>query len=127
MAKPGLEVKGINELIKKINKRAEELDKVTSKVADFPPIVMGARKVQRDAKMNLKRQRAVDTGALWNSVAVKHESDTSYIGSHMHYAPHIEFGTRNMSARPYLRPALKSNKKAIINAFKKYIEEFYKK
>jgi len=30
------------------------------------------------------------------------------VGSNVEYAPHVELGTKNMAARPYLRPALES-------------------
>jgi len=50
------------------------------------------------------------TGTLQKSIAheVKREGDQviARIGSKVPYAPHLEFGTRKMAARPYLRPSL---------------------
>lgn len=39
------------------------------------------------------------------------------IGTNVEYAPHIEFGTSKMAARPYLRPALHEH----LNEYKKMI------
>jgi HK97 gp10 family phage protein len=34
------------------------------------------------------------------------EEVTAHVGTAVHYAPYLEFGTRYMEAQPYLRPAL---------------------
>ncbi len=39
--------------------------------------------------------------------------NTANIGTGVHYAPHVEYGTRKMSARPFLEPALQQNRQAI--------------
>lgn len=90
-----------------------------------------------EAKMNLTKQQAVDTGALRNSIThkVKEENKggTCHIGTNMEYAPYIEFGTgihysggrrtswtfkdnkgewhmtNGQRARPYLKPAIADN------------------
>lgn len=65
-----------------------------------------ALKCQRTAK----RLCPVDTGRLRASIAWRLERDAeglaAVIGTNTHYAAYIEFGTRNMRAQPYLRPAL---------------------
>jgi HK97 gp10 family phage protein len=49
----------------------------------------------------------VDTGNLRDSIKILEErKDEIDIGSEADYANFIEFGTRNMVAQPYLRPAL---------------------
>jgi len=54
-----------------------------------------------------------DTGRLVSSVAVeKHEGDV-YVGSGLEYAPYLEFGTVNMTQRPWLNPALEQNRRRI--------------
>lgn len=54
-----------------------------------------------------KRKCPVDTGRLRNSIT--HTVDggalEAYIGTNVEYAPHVELGTRNMDAQPFLRPA----------------------
>ena len=39
------------------------------------------------------------------------------VGTDVPYAPHVEFGTSRMPARPYLRPALAENKGAMVKEF----------
>ena len=48
----------------------------------------------------------VQTGNLKNSIQTWREGPGLYaVGTHVEYAPYVEFGTRHMAARPYLRPA----------------------
>lgn len=54
-----------------------------------------------------------DTGRLVSSVAVEVRDNDVYVGSGLSYAPHLEFGTKNMTERPWLNPALESNRKRI--------------
>jgi len=65
-----------------------------------------AIKVERAAK----RLAPVDTGRLRSSVTHELGSDeqglVARIGTNVDYAPHLEYGTRRMRARPFLRPAL---------------------
>lgn len=70
---------------------------------------------------------ASDTGYLANSIS--HEvivdnkgtskSYTAIVSASAEYAIHLEFGTVNMGARPFLHPALKENSKKIIGYFRK--------
>lgn len=63
-------------------------------------------RVQRRAK----QLAPVDTGRLRSSIAYELGREgldlVAKIGTNVHYAPHLEFGTSRMRARPYLRPAL---------------------
>ena len=45
---------------------------------------------------------------------------TLHIGTNIEYAPYCEYGTKNMGAQPFLRPAFDRNKK---NAQKIYADE----
>lgn len=54
-----------------------------------------------------------DTGRLVNSVAVEVRDEDVYVGSGLEYAPHLEFGTKNMTQRPWLNPALEQNRNRI--------------
>jgi len=54
-----------------------------------------------------------DTGRLVNSIQVEVKQNDVYVGSSLGYAPDLEFGTSKMAARPWLNPALESNKDKI--------------
>lgn len=63
-----------------------------------------ALKVEREAK----RRCPVRTGRLRASIHHgRIEENVYFVGSPVVYAPFVEFGTRRMSAKPYLRPAVK--------------------
>lgn len=57
---------------------------------------------------------AVDTTNLRNSISHEEDSDTTYIGTNVEYAPYVEFGTRKY---PHERPFLR-------NAIRDHIEEY---
>ena len=40
--------------------------------------------------------------------------DQAVVGSRIKYAPYVEYGTKKMKARPYLRPALDVNRKRLV-------------
>lgn len=55
-----------------------------------------------------KKLCPVRTGRLRASIhAGKERENVHYVGTNVHYAPYVEFGTRKMTAKPYLRPAVK--------------------
>lgn len=79
----------------------------------------GVKTVQREvmrATLNIhagaKKRCPVDTGRLRNSIAFRIEEGgfAGVVGTNVHYAPHVEFGTRRMRARPYLLPALEEER-----------------
>lgn len=48
----------------------------------------------------------VDTGTLKNSIQTEHlEIAKAAIAPHTEYSAFVEYGTRKMKARPYMRPA----------------------
>jgi HK97 gp10 family phage protein len=55
----------------------------------------------------------VDTGNLKGSITYRVGFDHAKVGTNVDYAPYLEYGTVKMSAQPYLRPGLDSNKSAI--------------
>lgn len=62
-----------------------------------------------------KEKAPVRTGNLRRSIhsAIVESSAThaaAMVGTDVEYAPYLEYGTRRMSARPYLRPALDERK-----------------
>lgn len=66
--------------------------------------------VQADAK----RQVPVDTGNLRGSISRQIKGNTAIVGSNVEYAEHVEYGTRHMQSRPYMRPAIDNNRKDLI-------------
>lgn len=48
---------------------------------------------------------------------------TFILGAYAHYAGFVEFGTRKMAARPYLRPAIEEVKKIALERLRKITEE----
>lgn len=57
----------------------------------------------------------VRTGALRNSITHAYDKTekAAYIGSNLEYAPYVEYGSRNMIERPFLR-----------NAAQNYVKEY---
>jgi HK97 gp10 family phage protein len=88
------------------------------------------------------RMCSVDTGRLRSSLCVAtkegvlneqaqnkedvitppQEDFEVYIGTRTYYGPFIEFGTRKMPAKPYLRPAFDKNINKLTEEIKKEIE-----
>ena len=64
---------------------------------------------------------AVDTGTLRRSITHKFpKKHEALVGSNVKYARYVELGTPNWpSGKPFLRPALKANMKAIRKLLKK--------
>lgn len=58
----------------------------------------------------------VQTGRLLNSISYELEKENLIltVGTNVYYAPYLEFGTKRMQARPFLRPMYDSAKKDII-------------
>ena len=60
------------------------------------------------------RNTPVQTGNLANSYNIIERGSgkgyAAYVGTNVHYAPYVEFGTKNMTARPHLRPAFNAVK-----------------
>lgn len=104
--------------------------------------------VERATVANIDGQEIVDTGRLKGSITwavrdkgsnvsgaaragdkVSSPSDsyTVHVGTNVEYAPHHEYGTVKMGARPYLRPALQSMKGAIRQDFAKWVKEFMRR
>ena len=63
-------------------------------------------------------------GNLRNSITHEYEkkSHTEYIGTVVNYAPYVEFGTRKMKAKPYLKPAIRDNLEKYKGILADYLE-----
>lgn len=62
---------------------------------------------------------AVDTGALVGSIAVDAVPGRTWaeVSSSMEYAPHLEYGTVQMEARPFMVPAVEDERANFVAQF----------
>ena len=67
---------------------------------------------------------ATDTGFLVNNIGLKIDSDGlgASVESRADYSVFLEFGTSKMAARPFMQPALESNKSKIRQLEKRMIK-----
>lgn len=72
-------------------------------------------KMALEIEAEAKKRCPVRTGRLRASIHTGRISEkVYYVGTNVEYAPFVEFGTRKMAARPYLRPAAKK----VVNEYK---------
>ena len=72
-----------------------------------------------------KTRVPVDTGILRGSIVSKVTHDKAIVGTSIEYAQHVEYGTRKMSAQPYLRPALDSNRKGLVELYRRILRSVF--
>lgn len=100
---------------------ADELQKATRSLAFWTEkkradvrraISKGVIKIDAKAKTKCP----VDTGRLRSSINPFVDADGlgGGVGTNVHYAPHVEYGTIKMDAQPYLRPAAREEQDDII-------------
>ena len=100
-----LEVRGIEKLSKALKKRAD--------LSDVKKVVqMNGAEMQRGAQ----RRAPVDTGFLKRSIELSIEDGgfTAKVAATAHYAPYLEWGTRFMTAQPFVRPSFFTQRKQFI-------------
>lgn len=61
---------------------------------------------------------STDTGNLVSNIRAVIKPDIAYVGTDLDYGIHLEFGTRKIKERPWLRPASKKNE----SLFEKYLK-----
>lgn len=68
----------------------------------------------------------VRTGTLQRSIHWWGGEGEYHVGSNVHYAPYVEYGTSRMAPRPYLTPALLQNipllREALRDLVRQYLE-----
>ena len=73
------------------------------------------QKMTLEIEAEAKRLCPVRTGRLRASIHNGKIRERAYfVGTNVEYAPFVEFGTRKMTAKPYLRPAAKK----VLNKYK---------
>lgn len=134
-----VEVKGVDELIVKLNNMADE-----SKIQQ--QLGLACALVERSAKMKAPK----DTGALRRSITSKVDGLTGIVFTPLEYAPYVECGTglfaengagrkdvpwnyqddkgewhstRGQKPQPFMRPALNENRTEIIRIIKEGLDK----
>jgi HK97 gp10 family phage protein len=112
-----------------LQKKLDQLSMAMAAQALATAVTAGALVIENAAK----QRSPVRTGNLRRSIhteparAADGKAATARVGTNVEYAPYVEFGTRRMSARPYLRPALDEGKaeaqRVMAVAFKRAIEK----
>ncbi len=86
--------------------------------AKLPQLVSQiVKKAAFDIESNAKAVVPIKTGNLKNSIQAHMTGSTSAeVATGVEYAIYVEFGTRKMSARPYLTPAAEKVRSSFIQA-----------
>ena len=110
--------------------RLEGGDELRRALREFPAAVeKGAKRGMKTGVIRVQRsareKAPVDTGRLRASIAYAVESMAGgvkgIVGSAVHYAPIQEFGTAEIRAQPYLRPAAEENLDRMMGDIKREI------
>lgn len=120
MAELSVSLHGAKDVDRKFKRMPIRLARVMNKL-----VAESALNIQREAR----RLCPVDTGRLRSSIQVAFFAGGlgATVGTIVHYAPYIEFGTRYMKPRPYLGPAyeneIKKFRRKVIVATKSVIRK----
>lgn len=105
----------------KIEIKYNKLPELARKIPDVTEQVV--RKAAFDIEAYAKTVVPVDTGKLKNSITSEFPAvHSAIIAPHTEYAAFVEFGTRRMRARPYMRPAAERVAPSFIAALSKLEE-----
>ena len=109
-----MKLTGMNKLMTKLQ-NAESMNQQAAKVVKRHTANM-TRKAQRKAP--------VDTGELRRSITASFYNGglEGVVRASMQYAPYVEYGTRYMTAQPFIRPAYHET----VEEFKKDLDELVK-
>jgi HK97 gp10 family phage protein len=130
----------------------KKLDKITDEMkrAMGAALWLGGQKIEENAKLSIQREAkngrvykrgqiahkasapgeapANDTGRLVASFNTSATADKLIVqiksgGGVVDYAKYLEFGTNNMEARPFMKPALEKSRKYINDRMEKAIKQ----
>ncbi|WP_424236322.1 HK97-gp10 family putative phage morphogenesis protein [Bhargavaea ginsengi] len=92
-----MKLTGMNKLVNKLDK-GMNID---------TPVKQIVRKHSSTINRNAQKQAPVDTGELRRSIRTEYQDGglTGVTRAGAHYAPYVEYGTRFMTAKPFMRPA----------------------
>ena len=107
-----LDTRKLDALIVKTPEKASQLIRKT------------AFKVQQNAMMNIQTKKIIDTGALLNSIRADEDSGPLnwWVHDGVEYGIYNEMGTYKMGARPFLVPAVETERKGWANAWKELLK-----
>lgn len=137
------EIKGLKELIKKLNRSPQIIEKVNQNIVKKSLLIIhtnaikllksnddGAAQIRYNPKrvVNVSKEGEPpnsDTGELIKSVLFEYDSSnvTGFVGTNKKYGKHLEFGTKKMRARPWLSVAYFN----ALEKIEKLIEKEYNK
>ena len=104
-----MEIRGVNELKRALNKHKD--------LSDVKRVVsQNGSEMQRGAQ----RKVPVDTGTLKRSIGLELSDGglTATVEPTAEYSGYVEYGTRYMEAQPFVRPAFNEQKQQFINDMK---------
>lgn len=107
------EIKGTDQLIQKLH-NSMNMDRIKEVV----------RNNGAEMENKMKRKAAVDTGFMRRSVNMTlHENGmTVSVMPTAHYSVYVEYGTRKMSAQPFVRPSYHEQKQQFIKDMKRVMK-----
>lgn len=113
MGKSALEFKGIKQLEKRL------VEGVT-----FNDVQEVVKRNGAELQHNMQRRAPVDTGFLRRSIGITMTNSgfSVEIGPTADYASYVEYGTRFMSAQPYVRPTFLTQKVTFLNDLKRLVK-----
>lgn len=109
-----IKVEGLENILKALNQIAG-LNEPAAKA-----IELYLQKIVADAKDDVP----VRTGTLQRSLMFWGGEGEYHVGSQVHYAAYVEFGTSRMAPRPYFTPALTRNIPVLRQALRDMTEEW---
>lgn len=93
----------------------DELSAYLGRMANFD----GAREVVKmngaELQKNMMRQAPVDTGHMKRSITLTLHGLTVRVTPTAEYAGYVEYGTRFMTAQPFVRPSFETQKQKFID------------
>lgn len=109
----GIRVEGLDKLEKQLKKNAT--------LHDVKRVV---RKSASDLQMAAQRKAPVDSGTLKRSIGLDiiNGGMTAEVEATAEYAAYVEYGTRYMEAKPYLKPALEEVEPKFKSDMKKLVK-----
>lgn len=115
-----IRVDGLSELRAKLRRIEQEVGRVARR-----EVKRTALNVQRRARETVP----VDTGRLRNSIAVEELEGglDAAIGTNVEYAPYVEFGTNRTRPKPYLLPAMESERGPFRDRLNKAVDDALKR
>lgn len=104
----------MDDLVGRLNKLSKNVDNIMEEVLDDTAKLI---------LMESKRIVPVDTGDLKRSLDIQKQNKLAVnVGTNLHYAGYVEFGTYKMRAQPYLFPAYEISKDNIQNELEKKVK-----